>query len=246
MSLYFSNIPDIEYISRGNSTLNRYVRAKNLFKRLKIRDDIFQNLTFFEKYTIIGDERPDNVSFKLYNDETLDWIILLCNNIINVQSEWPMSQKSFDNYLTEKYRYILGINKDFDLVNASTVKGINLNNIEDAIYSVVHHYETKEIKTVSGNTLIPAGIIVDKNYQLSYFDSDLNDVVEKTTDLVTPISNYEYEERIENEKREIYILKNRYLGVIIRNFEEQTKYIPGSKQFINNKLKRVDDIKLIN
>ena len=36
-----------------------------------------------------------------------------------------MSQKSFDNYLTEKYRYILGINKDFDLVNASTVKGIN-------------------------------------------------------------------------------------------------------------------------
>ena len=81
MSLYFKNIPDLEYIFRGNDTLNRYVKVKNLFKRLKLRDDIFQNLVFFNKYEIVGDERPDNVAYKLYNDETLDWLVLICNNM---------------------------------------------------------------------------------------------------------------------------------------------------------------------
>jgi len=246
MSLYFRNVPDIEYISRENNTLRRYVRAKNLFKRVKIRDDIFQNLAFFEKYQIVGDDRPDNVALQFYNDETLDWLILICNNIINIQSEWPMSQKSFDNYLIEKYSFILGMNKDYDLVNGSTSKGIDLNSVEDAIYSVVHHYETKEIRTASGDILVPSGVIVDKNYQISYFDSNLNSDVERTTDIVTPISNYEYEELIDNKKRGIFLLKNRYVGIIMRDLEEQMNYVPGSKQFINSKLKRVDDIKLIN
>lgn len=246
MSLYFTNIPDIEYISRGNSTLNRYTRAKNLFKRLKLRDDIFQNLVFFEKYNIEGDERPDNVAFKLYNNETLDWIILICNNIINIQSEWPLSQRSYDNYLIEKYNPFLGMNKNFDLINGSTVRGVDLNNVEDAIYSIIHHYETKEIRTSSGKILVPKGILVNKDYKISYFDQDLNSDVERTTDLITPITNYEYEENIENKKRNIFVLKKQYIGIVLRDLEEQMKYKPGTTQFINSNLKRVENIKLTN
>jgi hypothetical protein len=244
MSLYFKNIPDLEYIFRGNDTLNRYVKVKNLFKRLKLRDDIFQNLVFFNKYEIVGDERPDNVAYKLYNDETLDWLVLICNNILNIQSEWPLAQKSYDNYLIEKYSPILGMEKNFDLINGTTVKGTQLNDVEEAIYSVIHHYETKEIRTVLNNIIVPAGLKVDKDYKISYYDPDLGDDVERSVNLITPITNYEFEDNLENKKRTIFVLKKRYLGLVLRDIEEQLPYKSGGTQFINKTLKRVDDIRI--
>lgn len=244
MSLYFENIPDLEYISRGNDTLNRYVRIKNLFKRLKLRDDIFQSLVFFNKYEIVGDERPDNVAFKIYNDETLDWLILLCNNIINIQSEWPLTQRAYYNYLVEKYSPILGMEKEFELLNGNKVKGTDLTDVEEAIYSVIHHYETKEIKTILNNILVPAGLTVDKDYKVSYYDPDLGDDVERSDNIVTPITNYDFEDNIENKKRTIYVLKPRYLGVVLRDIEEQFPYKEGGAQYVSKSLKKVDDIRI--
>jgi hypothetical protein len=105
MASYFSQVPDFQYISRlpNSQSISDYITVKNLFKRGKIREDIFGNLQFFTKYKIIGNERPDNVAYKIYSDETLDWVVLLSNNILNVQTEWPLSQQGFDNFLLEKY-----------------------------------------------------------------------------------------------------------------------------------------------
>jgi len=86
MATYFRQVPNFAYINRTKEgkNLSDYTVTKNLFKRAKLRDDIFQNLAYFEKYQIVGDERPDNVAFKIYDDETLDWIVLLSNNIFNI------------------------------------------------------------------------------------------------------------------------------------------------------------------
>ena len=84
---YFKNLPDFEYVNRteDGKRISDYTKVKNLFKRGKLREDIFQNTTFFEKYQIEGDDRPDNVADKVYGDPTLDWVVLLSNNIINIQ-----------------------------------------------------------------------------------------------------------------------------------------------------------------
>ena len=104
MSNYFSKIPNFEYVSRfEDAKISDYIPVKNLFKRGKLREDIFQDLTFFTKYDIKGDDRPDNVAFELYGDSSLDWVVLISNNILNIQSEWPLTQKGFDQYLLEKY-----------------------------------------------------------------------------------------------------------------------------------------------
>ena len=85
---YFKQIPNFEYINRteGNADISNYITVKNLFKRGKIRSDIFGNLNYFTKYKIIGNERPDNVAFKEYNDSSLDWVILLSNNRLNIKT----------------------------------------------------------------------------------------------------------------------------------------------------------------
>ena len=63
---YFRQVPNFEYVNRtaGVQDISNYTTVKNLFKRGKLRPDIIQDLTYFEKYTIIGDDRPDNVAEK--------------------------------------------------------------------------------------------------------------------------------------------------------------------------------------
>ncbi len=137
---YFSEIPNFDYINRNpnKGSISDYVTVKNLFKRPKIRTDILDTESFFNQYSIVGDERPDNIAFKFYGDSTLDWIILLSNNIINIQSEWPLTQKAFENYLSEKYQTY------------------------QRLYSI-HHYETLEVKNSSGITILPGGVKVSRN-----------------------------------------------------------------------------------
>ena len=104
MSSYFQRVPDFNYVSRlPDAKIGDYIRVKNLFKKGKLREDIFQNLAFFEKYKIVGDDRPDNVAFEVYDDSSLDWVILLSNNILNIQSEWPLPQTDFDRFVLDKY-----------------------------------------------------------------------------------------------------------------------------------------------
>ena len=102
---YFSNLGDFLYVNRTREGRSEgdYSLVKNLFKRAKLREDIYQDLAFFTKYDVSGDDRPDNVADLIYGDPTLDWVVLLSNNIVNVQSEWPLSQGDFNRYITDKY-----------------------------------------------------------------------------------------------------------------------------------------------
>ena len=220
MSSYFQRVPDFNYVSRlPDSKIGDYVRVKNLFKKGKLREDIFQNVAFFEKYKIVGDDRPDNVAFEVYDDSSLDWVILLSNNILNIQSEWPLPQTDFDRFVLDKYG-------DYN-----------------TLYNGIHHYETIEIKNTQGVTIVPAGLQVDSSYSVSYYDF-FTDLQVTTGNLATPITNYEYEEKVENDKRNIYILKSRYLNIVFDDMEEIMAYKKGSTQYVSESLKTGDNIKL--
>ncbi len=233
---YFRQVPNFEYVNRNpdKNDISNYITVKNLFKRGKLREDIFGNLSFFTKYKIIGDERPDNVAYKIYGDETLDWVVLLSNNITNIQTEWPLNQNSFDRILLEKYGSY------------------------ETLYSDIHHYETVEIKTSSGATILPGGLeisntwetngnfIKDNNsYYYQYYDDGFGQYITLTsTEILTPITNYEYEEKKENDKRNIYVLKPRYLNVVFNDLEDIMPYKKGSTQYVSETLKKADNIKL--
>jgi hypothetical protein len=220
MSSYFQRVPDFNYVSRlPDSKIGDYIRVKNLFKKGKLREDIFQNLAFFEKYKIVGDDRPDNVAFEIYNDSSLDWLVLLSNNVLNVQSEWPLPQTDFDRFVLDKYG-------DYD-----------------TLYNGIHHYETTEVKNSQGVTIIPAGLQVDSSYSVSYYDF-FTDLQVTTGNLAIPITNYEYEDRAENDKRNIFLLKSRYLNIVFDDMEEIMEYKKGSSQYVSESLKTGDNIKL--
>ena len=234
--LYFRQVPNFEYVSRipGDKYISEYIEVKNLFKRGKIREDIFGNLTFFEKYSIIGDERPDNVAFKFYNDETLDWIVLLSNNILNIQTEWPLSQESFDKIMLDKYGSY------------------------DNLYNGIHHYETEEIKNSLDIIVLKGGLKISptwktngnfvnqgSSYYYEYWDDGLGYSVQvPSTSFVRAITNFEYENQLQEDKRNIYVLKPRSLNVIFNDMDDIMTYKKGSQQYVTETLKKGDNIRL--
>jgi hypothetical protein len=220
MANYFSYLPEFDYVSRlPNAKIGDYATVKNLFKKGKIRDDIFKNLAFFEKYKITGDDRPDNVAYEIYADASLDWVILLSNNILNVQTEWPLPQTDFDRFVLDKYG-------DYD-----------------TLYNGIHHYETQEVKNIQGVTIVPVGLQVQPDFSVSFFDSLIDQQID-TGNISVPVTNYEYEEKIENDKRNIFVLKQNYLGIILNDMEEIMTYREGASQYVSDTLKRADNIRL--
>ena len=59
MASYFRQVPDFDYVNRDSDgkSIGDYQVVKNLFKRIKIRQDILQNLAYFTQYKIEGDDR---------------------------------------------------------------------------------------------------------------------------------------------------------------------------------------------
>ena len=141
---YFTNFPKIALPSFTDNRRSSYdyVESRNIFKRGKIRDDVFRDVAAFDKFSIVGEDRPDNVAFKVYNNSKLDWVILISNNIINVRDEWPMDQYSFKRYLDLKY--------------------------SKTVLSQIHHYESKEVRDSTGKLLQQAGLAVDANHSFTW------------------------------------------------------------------------------
>ena len=100
MPHYFSNFPQIQYTL---PSLNRVNTITDVTRRFVIRDFYKKNLFSFFKYDIIEGQRPDSVAYDLYGDTTLDWLILLPNEILDPYFQWPLSQNQLNDVIRKKY-----------------------------------------------------------------------------------------------------------------------------------------------
>ena len=221
MSDYFKKLPNFEYVSRlPGAKIGDYVTVKNLFKKGALEEDILNNLAFHTKYKIKGNDRPDNVAYDFYGNSNLDWLVLLCNNIINIQTEWPLLQNDFDRFLLDKYG-------SYDALNNT------------------HHYETQEIKNSKDVIIVPKGLQCASDYSVTYYDYNSDqEVIVLSRDCTTAVTNYEYEAEIEDNKRNIFLLKPRYISVIRKDLDAAMPYKKGSTQYVSETLKRADNIRL--
>ena len=216
---YFDQFPNVLIPSPNNTrtSSNDFVLAKNLFKRGKIRDDFFENAMAFNKYSITGDDRPDNVAKEIYGDSSLDWIVLLSNNFISVRDEWPMRHIELQRYLT--------------------------NNYSSDQLSEIKHYETKEIKNAANIKILQKGQIVDENFTFTYSLDGMNTTL-SGSNVMTSVSNYEYEVAQNDNKRIIYVLRPNYLQVIMEDMRTIMTYTDSS-QYIDKRTKKGDNLRIL-
>ena len=198
---YFKQLPDLDYPSLANDRKSAYDYqvVKNIFKRAIIRDDVFDEATAFTKYSVQGDERPDQVAFNFYNDPNYDWVVLTTNNIIHVRDEWPMGNNDFLTYVNSKY----------------TTQEL----------SNIHHYETKIIRDSRGRLIQPKGLTVPDGHSITFLDNG----VLRTESQLTSFTFFEHETNLNDKKRDINILKPEYLTIFLENFEEIMEYKPSKQ-----------------
>ena len=166
---------------------------------------------------IEGDDRPDNVAFKFYGSEFLDWVVLISNNIINVREEWPMPQRDFNVYLNNKYS-------------------------QDQLLSI-HHYETKQVLDEDGNSLLSQGNVVPANYEFKWSYDGRNNTL-SGSDIITSISNLEFEIAKNDQKRSINLIRPNYLNVVLEDMREIMTY-EDSSQFIDRFTKKGDNLRML-
>lgn len=138
---YFRELPDLQYQSLlpHRSSSDEYVTVKNLFRRVKLRDDLQNVFTIFDKYQIKSGARPETVAEELYGSVRYDWVVLITAGITRVRDQWPLADKDLYDY-------------------ALNIYGNDLNN--------VHHYETTEVKDSEGRLILPSGKVVDSNFTI--------------------------------------------------------------------------------
>ena len=138
---YFRTLPNLEYQSflSDRKSSDEYLTVKNLFRRVKLRDDLQNVFTIFDKYQIVDGARPDTVAEELYGSSQYDWVVLVTAGITRVRDQWPLSDAQVYDY-------------------AESIYGADLNSI--------HHYETTEVKDSEDRLILPAGKVVDSTFTI--------------------------------------------------------------------------------
>jgi len=199
---YFRELPNLLYPSflpEKTSSLD-YVEVKNIFRRVKVRDDLYNNFVVFQKYEIPEGARPDTVAEDVFGSPRLDWVVLTVAGILNVRNEWPLSNRDLYNYAHDKY-------------------GNSLNS--------TRFFETKEVKDSTGRLILPKGKVVDSDFTIP---NPTNPTA--TLNPVVGISNFVYETRLNEEKRNINILRTEYLNEFINDMKSIMTYSKSS-EYIN-------------
>jgi hypothetical protein len=90
-------------------------------------------------------------------------------------------------------------------------------------------FETKEVKDSSGRLILPKGKVVDSNFTIPKPDTPT-----ATLNPVTGISNYEHETRLNDKKRNIFIVREEYLQDFVDDMREIMTYNESS-EFIDGR-----------
>ena len=209
--MYFKNLPNIRYnerpISYPYSDADKVI-VKNLFRRYKISENLFSYGVFFKKYTIKDGDRPDTLANQAYGDPFFDWVILLTNNMVNVQYDWPMT--NYEIYKTLESEY-------------------------DDPYTEIHHYEVLEdFDRYKKGTWVDKNFY-DSTHK--FYNTDTGTFINKVGNTIAtaiPVAEHFTKENLK--KREIYLLKPRYFNKFVEDFKKQNKY-KKSSNYISSKLK---------
>jgi hypothetical protein len=182
--LYFTPFPTIQY-KIPNST--KSIPVTDITRRFSLTDFIRNTNVAFDTYFVQDGERPDSVAYDYYGDVSMDWLILLVNEIHDPYFQWPLSYDELNSYVVDKYGSI------------------------EYTQITIHHYEKiiqqQYIQNDNGTQrVVPEKtLVVDETTYLSLtaFERKIKTI-------------YEYEVDLNEDRRKIYLLDLNYL-LIIKN-----------------------------
>ena len=217
MAKYFDKILSIFY-DINNKQFTTYQVATNVFFRVAVIRNVLENISFYYDYLIKDEDTPEILAEKVYGDPEAHWLIMMTNQIVDAQYDWPLSDTEFGKYIISKYGSIS---------NAKTS---------------IHHYEKVVMREDE-----PSGILTETRFIINHEKFTINNMTvpydtyntlaetqevntynvnnKTVTEVIKrdAISCYDYEYDINERKRTIKIIKPEYYSQIIREFDALAK-----------------------
>ena len=237
--MYFENFPLILYDSVGNGN---FKVVTNLLKRVAVRSKVKTNVSVFDTYDIKEGETPEMLADKLYDDPELHWVILLMNDITDRYHQWPKNYNQFLAYVNDKYSNpILILSTIFGtFTRGETITGSNsgaTGQIIDTLSPMRYVSTNSSVFTandsITGGTSgatsavddTTSGVDGTHHYEISQVSGDTTIKIDIGTDntdypAASIVTNYEYEEDLQDKKRKIRLLDPEYVENFVDEFEK--------------------------
>jgi hypothetical protein len=217
MAKYFNYFPKTLYTA--NNKTSGLDTVTNIIARFGFESKLKENSSAFYKYSIQESDTPEIIAGKYYENPERHWIVLLFNDIVDPQYDWPMQYQTFIDYVDNKY----SANTYADTANTS-VSGLswamNVNNVQ-AYYKTV-------TRTSADGTTISEQITVDANTWANVAATTTNFILQDGTTITEKVtkskqSYYEYEQLTNEAKRQIKLLKKDFVPEVEKEFKKIIK-----------------------
>ena len=205
MAKYFNYFPTTFYSNANNTTALDTVT--NIIARFSFENEIKNNSTIFYPYEIQDGDTPEIVASKYYGSPERHWVVLMFNDIIDPQYDWPLDQRTLITYINSKY-------SANGAANTTPQSGIvwaqNDNNVH-SYYKVI----TRVGSGVNKNTIIEK-IQVDANTYANVIVSTTTYTLDNNKTITETVSKekltyYDYEVAQNEAKRKIKLLRADYV-----------------------------------
>lgn len=202
MAKFFKYFPNITY-TLDDVTLQS---AKNILSKVAFEKNFKENSVLYYEYSIEDGDTPDIVSHKIYGTSENHWVILLLNELLHPQFDWPLDSYSLSKYIDLKYQQSNYANNSTEGAGTTWAQ------------SNIKEYKLIETKT---NEILNTEISVEKfnitsNVYANTSSSTQSYVLQDGTSISIKItketlSYYDYEVEENENKRSIKILKPEFI-----------------------------------
>lgn len=213
MSKYFNYFPKTFYSNTDQK--NSLDIVTNITVRFAFENVLKENISAFYKYEIKDTDTPEIIATKYYDHPERHWIVLLFNNIVDPQWDWPLEYRNFNEYVDEKY----SAPEYADTANTS-VSGLSWAKSLDNVQSF-----NKVIETTLNNegTSYTKIIQIDEETYLTLPDSFTTYVLPDSTSMSERITKerrtfYDYEYELNEKKRQIKLLKKEFAADVEKEY----------------------------
>ena len=211
MANYFSKFPKIYHSFDDYKTSEQVV---NILSRFSLENSLKENTSIFYDYDIRDGDTPEIIASKMYNSPERHWIVLLFNDIIDPQYDWPLQYDTLNKYIDGKYLVSANSNTSGDGVTWSR--------------SNIHSYYRVEKCTSPNRTITINKYEIDANTYANTNISLNNTVVLPGNALAVfdttkeTKTYYEYEMEENEKKRTIKLLKQEFVSPLEIELENIT------------------------
>lgn len=217
---FFDLFPKIPYDIDGRRLTN-YHTVTNVFFRLRVVRAALENIAAYYEYLIQDSDTPEILAEKIYRNPEAHWIILLANDIVDPQYDWPLNATAFEKYIIGKYGSVASAQSQIHHYEKVIERTESLTGIVSATRFQINQTRlTDDPETVPYDYYEGSGSLPETQ-EFNTYDMPGGRTVEETV-YRNAVSAYDWEDELNNAKRAIKIIKPEYYAQIIREFTALT------------------------